>query len=182
MNKILSREFFQRPTLIICEDLIGKYLVRRFNTTDHTAGREFLLDLSFIITEVEAYDGFDDKASHAACGKTQRNEIMFESGGYIYIYLIYGMYWMLNIVTYKKNYPSAILVRGTKEISGPGRLTKHLNLDKSFNKKILSKQTGLWIEDRNFYPAKKLIFRTSRIGVNYAGPIWAKKPYRFILK
>ena len=131
MNKILTREFFEKPTLIICEELIGKYLVKRFDTTGRTAGGVFVDSLAFMITEVEAYDGFDDKASHASRGKSPRNEIMFKSGGYIYMYLIYGMYWMLNIVTGQKNYPSAILIRGTKEISGPGRLTKHLNLNKS---------------------------------------------------
>ena len=169
MNKLLSKNFFERPTLTVCEDLIGKYLVSKNG-------------LALMITEVEAYDGFDDKASHASSGKTSRNEIMFESGGYIYMYLIYGMYWMLNIVTGQKDYPAAILIRGAKEVSGPGRLTKHLNLDKSFNKKILSKETRLWIEDRGFYPAKKLIRKTPRIGVAYAGPIWANKPYRFVMQ
>ena len=170
MSAILKPPFFNRPTLEVARDLLGKYLVRELN------GKQIVL----MLTEVEAYDGFDDKASHASRGKTERNEIMFGPAGYIYMYLIYGMYWMLNIVTGPQEFPAAVLIRGTKEISGPGRLTKQLNLDRSFNKKLLVPKTMLWIEDREIRVLKKEIKRIPRIGVDYAGQIWSKKPYRFV--
>ncbi|MDI6717744.1 MAG: DNA-3-methyladenine glycosylase [Patescibacteria group bacterium] len=101
MKKILPKKFFNRSALIVAKDLLGKVLVRRYK------GKIIRL----IITEVEAYDGFNDKASHASKGKTERNKIMFEKGGYFYVYFIYGMHWMFNIVVGPKNYPAAILIR-----------------------------------------------------------------------
>ena len=86
----------------------------------------------FKVTEVEAYRSSEDKACHASKGRTARTEIMFEEGGRLYIYLIYGMYWMLNIVTGEKDFPQAVLIRGVTEFSGPGRLTKSLCIDKTF--------------------------------------------------
>lgn len=115
---------------------------------------------------------------------------MFEEAGTIYVYFTYGMHWMLNIVTEEKGCPTAILIRGTENISGPARLTKRLQIDKSLNGKKLGKKSGLWIESdlkiKNSKPASPAgrlkIVRTPRIGVSYAGKIWANKPYRFILK
>ncbi|MCK4650764.1 DNA-3-methyladenine glycosylase [Candidatus Babeliales bacterium] len=172
MNKILTVDFFNRPTLKVAKDILGKYLIKKLEDKK----------ISLIITEVEAYDGENDLACHGRLGKTKRTEPMFGNPGYFYVYLIYGMYWMLNIVTGSKNYPAAILIRGTNEISGPGRLTKKLNIDKKFNKKIANPKTGLWFEDRGVKITQKNILRTPRIGVKYAGPIWGKKPYRFVLK
>ena len=189
MKKVLNKAFFERPTLEVAEDMLGKFLVKR----------EKGKDAAYMITEVEAYDGFEDKASHAHKGKTARNEIMFGEAGYWYVYLVYGMYNMLNIVTGKKDYPAAILIRGTrlvsrldsakratdksrqvKEIDGPGKLTKALKIDRRFNKKQANKKTGLWIEDRGLKIKKSEIKKTPRIGVQYAGSC-AKKPSRFIL-
>ncbi len=170
-QKILGQKFFNQPTLKVAENLLGKFLVRKYR------GKEIIL----IITEIEAYDGFNDKASHASRGKTERNKIMFESAGRWYIYLAYGMHWMLNIVCGPKDYPAAILIRGIKEINGPGRLTKFLKIDKKFNGKIAGKKTGLLIEDGGIKIKKSQIIKTKRIGVEYAGKIWANKPYRFLL-
>ncbi len=88
------------------------------------------LSQSFI-TEVEAYDGEQDLACHASKGKTPRTAVMYEPGGVWYVYLVYGMYHMLNIVTRSAGYPAAVLIRGTSGISGPGRLTKHLQIDRT---------------------------------------------------
>lgn len=167
MNK-LPPSFFLRPVTKIAKDLLGCYLVRKRNgkTERH------------IITEVEAYDGEKDLACHASKGKTKRNCVMFEPGGVWYVYLIYGFHDMLNIVTGNKDYPAAVLIRGVEGILGPGRLTRKLGIDRSFNGKKASPTTGLWIEKGN---VKGKITRTPRIGVDYAGPIWSKKKYRFVL-
>lgn len=168
MNKILDQSFFNRPTLVVAENLIGKFLVNKDNKR-------------ILITEVEAYDGPEDLACHASKGKTPRTEIMFDRAGHFYVYLCYGMHWMLNIVTGPKGYPAAILIRGAKEISGPARLTKFLQIDKSLNKKIAHPDSGLWFEDSNIKISPKKIQKTPRIGVDYAGPVWSKKKYRFVL-
>lgn len=107
---------------------------------------------------------------------------MFGEAGYWYVYLVYGVYEMLNIVTDRKEYPAAVLIRGVFGISGPGRLTKGLHITRSLNGKQATKKTGLWVEDRGIMVPKGAIYRTPRIGVDYAGSVWAHKEYRFILK
>lgn len=171
MRKILGKNFFEKDTLRIAENLLGKYLVRKIDDKE----------IAMKINEVEAYDGFEDKASHAHKGKTERNKVMFGEAGNWYVYLVYGMHNMLNIVTGEKDYPAAVLIRGAGDRKGPGRLTKFLKIDKKLNGKSASVGSGLWFEDRGDLVDKKKIKRTSRIGVNYAGPIWAKKDYRFVL-
>lgn len=171
MGKVLTVSFFKRKTTIVAEDLIGKFLIRTFR------GREYV----YMITETEAYDGFDDKASQAHRGKTTRNKVMFDEAGTIYTYLTYGMHFMLNIVTGKKEFPAAVLIRGVEEVSGPGRLTKALHITKTLNTKPLGKNSGLWVEDRGISISKKQIERTPRIGINCEQE-WKDKPYRFILK
>jgi DNA-3-methyladenine glycosylase len=192
-KKILPDSFFKRPALQVAHDLLGKFLVRRI-------GRQ---EIAAMITEVEAYDGPHDKASHASRGMTERNAIMFGEGGYFYVYLCYGMYEMLNIVTGPKNYPAAILFRGaiikksplerggsplarrgvlrSIDLDGPGKLTKFLKVDRRFNEKLAARKTGLWLEDRGVKISDKMIKRAPRIGVDYAGPVWSKKKYRFFL-
>lgn len=170
MRKVLGKSFFERSALEVAEDLLGKFLVKQ------EKGKE----KAYMITEVEAYDGFEDKASHAHKGKTARNEIMFGEAGYWYVYLVYGMHNMLNIVTGKKDYPAAVLIRGVEEINGPGKLAKFLKIDRKFNKKKAERKTGLWIEDRGIKIKKSEIKKTPRIGVDYAGEC-AKKLYRFVL-
>ncbi|MBA3284801.1 MAG: DNA-3-methyladenine glycosylase [Nitrosopumilus sp.] len=172
MRKVLKKNFFNRSALIVAPELLGKYLV---------VNRKGIEE-AYIITETEAYDGLDDLASHASKGITARTEIMFGEAGKIYIYLIYGMYYMLNIVTDKKNYPSAILIRGVKGLDGPGKLTKKLGITKAFNTRDALPKNGLWFEDRGEKVIEIHIKKSPRIGVDYAGPIWAKKEYRFILE
>ncbi len=173
MTKVLNLKFFNRPTLAVTQNLLGKILVRRYR------GKL----IKAVITEVEAYDGFKDKASHASRGLTKRNFPMFGPAGYWYVYFTYGMHWMLNITTGPKNYPAAVLVRGVKGISGPARLTKFFKIDKRFNNRLSSRKTGLWIADNGLKIKDQglRIVKTPRIGVDYAGPVWADKPYRFIL-
>ena len=176
MEKILGQRFFNRDTFTVAKELLSKYLVRKLN------GKEIALK----ITEVEAYGGFKDKASHAYKGKTKRNEIMFGEAGYWYVYLCYGAHNMLNIVVDKKHYPAAVLIRSAGDFNGPGKLTKHLKINKKLNKRKANKASCLWIEDRGekvlSASRQSKIIATPRVGINYAGPIWSKKPYRFVLK
>lgn len=172
MNEILSFDFFNKPTLQVAESLIGAYLCKK-SEDEH-------LIVKRMITEVEAYDGFEDKASHAHRGKTPRNSIMFGGAGYWYVYLCYGVHKLLNIVTGPADYPAAVLIRGVKEISGPGRLTKAMNIDLSFNRLECSALNGLWIESGE--PISRCDIKTTpRIGIDYAGPEWKEKPWRFLL-
>jgi DNA-3-methyladenine glycosylase len=170
-KKIISQSFFARPTLTVARQLLGKYLVRRWR------GKEIAL----MITEVEAYDGFEDKASHASRGKTLRNRIMFGEAGRFYVYFTYGMHWLLNIVTGQKNYPAAILIRGVEGVNGPARLTKRLKIGRRFNGSKATPQNDLWFEDRGVKIKTARVKKTPRIGVNYAEE-WAKKDYRFLLR
>lgn len=172
MDKILKKDFFKsNNTLSITKGLLGKFLVRRNGSKTK----------AWMITEVEGYDGPEDKASHASRGKTARNEIMFEEGGNWYVYLVYGIHNMLNITTGEEDYPAAILIRGVEGVKGPGRLTKTLEIDRSLNKKPATKKTGIWIEDKGMKINKKDIIKTPRIGVDYAKE-WKDAPYRFVLK
>lgn len=168
----LGEEFFKRDTLTVAEELLGKFLMRRFENGEEVA---------FMITETEAYDGPDDKACHAYRGRTPRTEVMFGPAGHWYIYFVYGIHWMLNIVTGEVGYPAAVLLRGAGDISGPARLTKRLDITKAQNARLAVRETGLWIEDRGIVVPKRDIVRTPRIGVAYAGE-WRDMPYRFLLK
>jgi DNA-3-methyladenine glycosylase len=163
----IGTDFFSRDVLIVAPELIGKNLCRRGNTG---------FVESYIITEVEAYRGTDDLACHASKGRTPRTEVMFGEGGHIYVYLIYGMYWMLNFVTGQKNDPQAVLIRGLKGCNGPGKLTRLLGIDKSFYGEDLSASSRIWVEETGLSP---IIETNPRIGVDYAGAEWASKPWRF---
>ena len=170
MKSRLPNSFFQRNVLEVAPELLGKIIVRKLNN-----GKL----IRFIITEVEAYSGDGDLACHASKGKTPRTEVMFREGGVVYVYLIYGMYWMLNIVTGKENDASAVLIRGVENISGPGRVGKALELDKSFNGENLFTSERIWIENSG---TVENYITSPRIGINYAGEPWISKPWRFYYK
>lgn len=167
----LPPSFFARKTAVVAKDLLGRKLVRRHQ------GKH----LSHVITETEAYLGPHDLACHAAKGRTIRTEPLYGPPGTLYIYLIYGIHWMLNVVTEETDHPSGVLIRGVEEIAGPGRLTKALDISQSLNARPASQQTGLWFEDSSRPMASPKILATPRIGVDYAGPVWAKKKLRFVL-
>ena len=168
-NKKIEKDFYIRDVLEVAPDLPGKNLVLRL--PDSSLGR-------FRITEVEAYNGNEDKACHASKGRTARTEIMFHEGGKLYVYLIYGMYWMLNIVTGGANIPQAVLIRGVDNYPGPGRLTKFLRIDKSFYGEDLIKSDRIWIEDPG---TTHNIKNGPRIGIDYAGEYWRTRPWRYYL-
>jgi DNA-3-methyladenine glycosylase len=183
----LPRSFYQQPTVEVARQLLGKYLVRK-HPAGVTVGR---------IVESEAYIGPEDKACHASRGRTPRTEIMFGRAGHAYIYLIYGFHCMLNIVTEKEGFPSAVLIRAVEPLkgielmqarrgvdkvinlaSGPGKLCAAFAIDRALNGNDLCGKI-LYVEDRD-EPSPK-IAATRRIGVDYAGK-WKHKPWRFLIK
>jgi DNA-3-methyladenine glycosylase len=164
----LDSSFFERDAHIVALDLLGKTVVRRFEDGTEVRGT---------IVETEAYFGEEDKACHASKGRTARTQIMYATGGKVYVYFIYGMYWLLNVVTGYEGHPQAVLIRGTDKASGPGKVGKWLQLDRSFYGEDLTVSRRLWIEDSDLIPEYKT---TPRIGVEYAGEEWSLKPWRFI--
>jgi len=163
----LTRGFFTRDVLVVAPELLGKILVCRVGEGLHRLR----------ITETEAYRGVEDMACHACKGRTARTEAMYHAGGTIYVYLIYGMYWMLNFVTGSENEPQAALIRGIEGVYGPGRITRKLQIDKSFYDEDLTVSPRIWLEDDGFKPP----YQTgTRIGVDYAGE-WKDKPWRFFV-
>lgn len=169
MNDRLPLDFFLRDVLEVAPDLIGKILVRQFQD-----GRTE----KYMITETEAYRGTEDLACHASKGRTARTDTMFKQGGTVYVYLIYGFYWMLNFVTGPENDASAVLIRGIKGFSGPGRVGRELQLDKSFYAESLIDSQRIWIE--NAEPAQEIKI-TKRVGIDYSGDEWKNKLWRFFL-
>ncbi|MFP6899968.1 MAG: DNA-3-methyladenine glycosylase [Opitutales bacterium] len=169
-GKALTEEFFDRPTLEVTRDLLGKLLCRQL---DEGVRR-------LRVAEVEAYDGPQDMACHAHRGRTPRNEVMFGPAGKWYVYLCYGMHWMLNAVTGPTDFPAAVLLRGCLEVTGPGRLTKELGIDGRQDSGDITRATGLWMEDDGLVVMDGEVERTPRIGIGYAGADWVDKPYRLV--
>jgi DNA-3-methyladenine glycosylase len=166
----LGLNFFLKDVLEVAPALIGKTLVRSF--PDGKIEK-------FVITETEAYRGEDDMACHASKGRTRRTEIMYHEGGFIYTYLIYGMYWMLNFVTGEKENPQAVLIRGLGNIYGPGKVTKFLAIDKSFYGENLVNSKRIYVCNNSIPVTYKSYLR---VGIDYAGDIWKNKPWRFTLE
>ena len=170
MEHRLSLDFYLQDVLVVAPSLLGKKLVCRQSSGLLTA---------YTISETEAYRGAEDKACHASKGMTARTKIMFEQGGVLYMYLVYGMYWMMNVVTGARDVPQAVLIRGLREVSGPGRLTRQLGLNGSLNGEDLLHSERIWIEGTG----QEAAFTTHpRIGIDYAGEIWKNKPWRYLLK
>jgi len=183
--KLLPRSFYSRSTLDVATGLLGKVLVRRLDRRN-LAGR---------IVETEAYVGPHDLACHASKGHTPRTSIMFGPPGYAYVYMIYGFYFCLNVVTEPLGYPAAVLIRAVEPLenvdlmrqlrnnperetniaSGPGKLCMAMSIDKQLNGADLL-GTTIWIEDRKLDPGP--IQPSPRVGVDYAGE-YRDKPWRF---
>ncbi len=168
MKKVLPLSFFRRAGPLVAREILGKYLVIKVR------GRELTLQ----ITDVELYDGPEDRASHAHRGKTERNKVMFARGGVWYPYFVYGMHWLLNIVVGDEDYPAAILIRGVEGINGPARVARAFGVSKKFYGLPTTHTSDIWIEDRGVRIRSSQIERLPRIGVHYAGE-WTHKPLRF---
>ena len=169
MGKKLERSFYTRPCLTVARGLVGKVLVHRMED-----GRELRLRIS----ETEAYCGEEDTACHAHKGRTRRTEVMYARGGTVYVYLCYGIHWMLNIVSGGEEEPQAVLIRACVDAAGPGKLTKALGITGALNGgSILGEE--LWIEDDGFACA---VETGRRVGIGYASPEDQERPWRFIMK
>ncbi|EKE15517.1 MAG: hypothetical protein ACD_11C00146G0004 [uncultured bacterium] len=166
MKRPLKRNFYNRDTLKVAQDLLGCVIARKIGKKEIRA----------MITETEAYIGEDDLASHASKGRTKRSELMFGEAGRAYVYMVYGMYHCFNIVTEKKDFPAAVLIRAVKiddveykKTNGPGKLCKLLRIDRKLNGYDITKREKIWIEsgDAKFLKSKK-IKTDKRIGIDYA--------------
>lgn len=169
MNKRLKLDFYKRDVLEVAPLLLGKLLVRKFSNGEIRKYR---------ITETEAYRGEEDSACHAKSGKTNRTKVMYKEGGVTYIYLCYGLHYLINVVTGVSNEPQAALIRGIEGINGPAKLTKALEIDKSLNETDLTKSEDLWIEDDGYF-SKYTIHK--RVGIDYATEPYKSVEWRFIL-
>ena len=165
----LDIDFYQQDAVTVTKKLLGKILVRVSDEGFETRYR---------ITETEAYLGEEDLACHASKGRTNRTEIMYAEGGQLYVYLIYGMYWMLNIVTGEENHPQAVLIRGIDKIIGSGKVGRELKIDKSYYGENLLDSNRIWIENS---PEVQNFSAAPRVGIDYAGEEWKNKLWRFIL-
>jgi DNA-3-methyladenine glycosylase len=169
----LPREFYERDTVDVARDLLGKVICARRRRVVRTAR----------IVETEAYHGFDDRASHAHRGPTPRAAIMFGPPGRAYVYLIYGVWLCLNVVTGPDGFPSAVLIRAgavgaddARAGAGPGKLCRSLGIQRSDNDADLIAGTRLWLEHDGHVPARTA--RGPRVNVAYAGA-WAARRWRF---
>lgn len=188
IKNILPGEFYRRDTLEVARDLLGKALVK-FKGSEMVGG---------IILETEAYYGQDDPASHAYGGKTPRSEIMFGKPGIAYVYMCYGMYYLLNVVTENEGKPGAVLIRALKPLwgidimkrrrnanledrltDGPGKLTIALGIDiKDNGADIVKGENRLYISDYKTGGNSLKIIATERIGVKKG----EDRPLRFLIQ
>lgn len=186
----IERKFYMRDAVTVGKDILGKIIVKKTADGRIMSGR---------ITEVEAYMGITDKASHSYGGRrTKRTEVMYKEGGYSYVFLIYGMYECFNVTVGREGDPQAVLIRGVeplenknfmqekrkvkkeKDISnGPGKLTKALGITREDNGADLTAGENIWLEDDG-YKVKDIV-ETTRIGIDYAEED-ALKPWRFYIK
>lgn len=173
----MSRDFYKQDTLKVARELLGCFLVRAIG--DETVRAR--------IVETEAYVGEDDLACHASKGRTKRTEIMYGEAGHAYIYLVYGMYHCLNIVTERKGFPAAVLIRAVeiedvsfKQTNGPGKLCRFLSIDRMLNGADMTSAEGVWIEKGVHIPDADVMAHP-RIGIDYAKHC-KDYPWRFVLR
>lgn len=186
---MLSRAFYQNPTLDVAKNLLGKKLIRRI-------GNNFLTAL---IVETEAYIGAEDSACHASKGKTPRTEVMFGEAGYAYVYFVYGMHYMLNVVTETKGFPAAVLIRAAEPLenrpimvknrkgqekhvcNGPARLCQAFLINKSLNGNDLTADKELWIENGQEIANSEIVSKP-RVGIDYADAKDREALWRFYIR
>jgi DNA-3-methyladenine glycosylase len=183
----LPRKFYNRPTLIVARELLGAKLI-------HISNGKKLVGL---ITETEAYFGFDDLASHAKAGRTIRTDPMFGEAGHAYIYFTYGNHWMLNAVTEKEGFPAAVLIRAIQPIEGielmmkrrqgrdtfgPGKLTQALGVTISQNYVDLTEPTSKLRIEAGIKIPNKSVTISPRVGLNQTPEPWLSMPWRFLVK
>ena len=136
--------------------------------------------LKLRITETEAYFGEEDTACHAHKRRTQRTEVLYSKGGRVYVYLCYGIHSLMNIISGPENHPEGVLIRSVEGYNGPGKLTKFMGIDRSFNGLNATDSDVIWIEDDGFVADE--IYTSPRIGIDYATEEYRNKPWRFYIK
>jgi len=190
-TSILQRDFYLQDTRVVAEELLGKVLAVEIS------GKR----LSGIIVETEAYRGFDDSASHAHKGPTERCKVMFGQAGHAYIYLTYGIHLMLNFVTEEKFFPAAVLIRAIEPFegkdvmgknrsvdneanisNGPAKLTKAIGLERDLNGIDITVGDKLWVEEGNLNFDSTIIEKSTRIGIDYALKKDREKKWRYTVK
>jgi DNA-3-methyladenine glycosylase len=171
--KKLALSFYQRPAIEVAPELVGKIIVRRIGRRE-CRGR---------VVETEAYVGAHDLACHASKGRTRRTEVMFGPGGHAYVYLIYGMYEMLNVVTGVEGDAQAVLIRAAApldgwevNLSGPGKLARGLKITRSENGLDVTGNKLFFLDDLSYQPS---IVASKRVGVDYAKE-WKDALLRFV--
>lgn len=165
----LGNEFFNRDCLEVAPDLIGKVLVSKIN------GYEMRVRIS----ETEVYRGEEDTACHAHKGRTKRTEVLYGKSGIIYVYLCYGMHWLMNVITGEEGQPQGVLFRAGEGFNGPAKLTKALGVTGKQNLQSIVDNAEIWIED----DGTKYDYTTNtRVGIAYATEEFRNKQWRFILK
>ena len=169
MKKINNKEFFTTDTITLAQQLIGKWIVVKNNDQEIKAQ----------ITETEAYLGIQDSACHTFGGKrTNRTEAMWNDGGTIYVYLCYGLHYMLNIVSSDHQTPEAVLIRACKKANGPAKLTKYLGITKEYNNQSIINNPQITLcDDGSTYSFTS----DKRIGIDYAQEKDRNALLRFIL-
>ena len=161
----LPYEFYHRPCDVVARELVGKVIVHG--------------DIRLRISETEVYWGENDTACHASRGRTKRTEVLYADAGTIYVYLCYGMHWLVNIVTGNTDDPQAVLIRACAEAPGPGKLTKKLGITGAYNRQSILETPELWIGDDGF---RCEIEAAPRVGIGYASPEDQARLWRYILK
>ncbi|SFC07057.1 DNA-3-methyladenine glycosylase [Marinospirillum celere] len=186
---VLERAFYARPTLEVAEDLLGCLLVRELPDGQQLAAR---------IVDLEAYIGEEDSACHASKGRTPRTQVMYGPPGHAYVYLIYGLHHLLNLVTEEAGRPCGVMLRAVQPLhneeamralrqvkgrnlcNGPGKLTAALAVNKDYNQWDMTLGEQLWVAPRS-EPLQETIQRGPRIGIDYAEPEDREAPWRFWL-
>lgn len=167
--KQLKKDFFMQDAYSVSQQLIGKWICI---SNENSVCR-------FQICETECYLGTQDTACHASKGKTPRTSIMWNEGGVCYVYLCYGMHHMLNFITGRENQPEGVLIRGVNGALGPGRATKAMGIDKSFNGKSVLTRDKIWLED----DGKEYPFSCHRrVGIGYASEEDQNRLWRFVME
>lgn len=166
----IEREFFERDALVVAPELVGCRIARALPT-----GEARILT----ITETEAYMGESDTACHARHGRTKRNAPLYMRGGIFYVYLCYGVHWLLNAITGEEDRPQGVLIRACEGYPGPGRLTKALDISGDFTAKVVDECPELWFaaRERGFS-----VGTAERVGIGFASPEDQARPWRFVAK
>ncbi len=163
----LGREFFLRDALEVAPELVGKTLVSSLPGAQ---------ERRLVITETEVYRGVEDSACHAHRGRTKRTEMLYRPGGAVYVYLCYGIHWLLNVITGPEDFPQGVLIRACEGFEGPGKLTKHLGITGAQNGIDICSSPLLRIEDEG---RKVNIITDKRVGIAYAEEADRERLWRF---